>query len=62
MYFIILDTYFLQHQNDSSLNSTSAIKNIQDQNSNLKQGNITSFMDGMNSNEQVRILLLFNLY
>ncbi|KAE9532289.1 hypothetical protein AGLY_009912, partial [Aphis glycines] len=47
-----LDTYFLQHQNDSSLNSTSAIKNIQDQNSNLKQGNITSFMDGMNSNEQ----------
>ena len=54
--------YFLQHQNDSSSSSTSAIKNIQDQHSNLKQGNITSFMDGMNSNEQVRILLLFNLY
>jgi hypothetical protein len=61
MCFIILDTYFLQHQNESSLNSRSAIKNIQDQNSNLKEGNITSFMDGMNSNEQVRILLLFNI-
>jgi len=62
MYFIILDTYFLQHQNSSSSNSTSVIKYIQDQTSNLKQGSITSFMDGMNSNEQVRILLFFNLY
>lgn len=42
MYFIILDTYFLQHQkqNSSSSNSTSAITDIQGQNSNLKQGNI----------------------
>lgn len=62
MYFIILDTCFLQHQNASPSNSTSAIKNIQDQISNLKQGNITLFLDGMNSNEQVRMLLFFHFY
>lgn len=66
MYFIILDldTYFLHDKNDqkqisSSSNSTSDIKNIQDQNSNLKKGNILSFIDGMNSNEQVSMLACY---
>jgi len=69
-YFIILDTYFSHHENDqkrlqqnsSSTNTTClhviGMKHIQDQSSNSKQGSIMSFMDGMNSNEQVKLLLL----